>query len=433
MTIINNNPDVNKKIDELVKEDYGTITSTLTRRFGPENIIQIDNIVAKSYKDAKSEWSGSTIPHDPKSIIWQFITDNSSDLFCIKIQNRSYNDNYSSQSSPNLNYPDREEAVENNITMLFTCCHPSINPNTRNALILKILGGYTSSDIARVLSKNEKAIIDEINEAKVNIISAGIPFEIPGIYSINEKLNNVLKALFSLFELGFSHPHDRIKIFPELCYTSINLLKFITEHPKTNSQKTRALLAYMLLCCSRIDAMKDKKGNLLNLNEQDRSLWDKEMISKGVDYLYNSANGNEVSIYHLKAGVAAIHSTSPDYKSTNWKQIISLYNNYLELNDCPHSELEKAIAISRAYGPEEGLKSLSSLEDHIEIKENSLLPLTIGNLYLQLHKYDNALNYFTGALKLTENSFEKNYIYNKIHICEQRIKMTKRYKRGLSF
>ncbi|MGI9533698.1 MAG: DUF6596 domain-containing protein [Thermodesulfobacteriota bacterium] len=433
MTLINSNPDVNKKIDELVKTDYGTIRSTLAKRLGHENLVQIDKIVAKSFKDAKSDWSPGTVPNDPKNKIWQLITDNSSDLFCIKVQNHGFKDNNDGHYSLNLSFPDKNEAIENNVTLLFAGCQNNIKPDSRIALILKILGGYNSSDIARVLSKNEKGIIDEINDAKIKIISSNTPFEIPGKYTINERLNNVLDALFSIFELGFSHPHDKLKIFPEICHTVINLLKFLISHPRTNSPKARALLAYMLLCGSRLQAMKDKKGNLLNLKEQKRSIWDKVMISKGIDYLYSSAEGKEVSIYHLKAGVAAIHSTSSDYKLTNWKQIISLYNNYLELNDCPISELEKALVISRVYGAEEGLKCIAKIKDTSKIMENALLPLTLGNLNLQLHNYKKALGNFSRALELTQNSFEKIYINNKTHICEQRIKMTERYKHGLSF
>ncbi|MGI9553804.1 MAG: DUF6596 domain-containing protein [Thermodesulfobacteriota bacterium] len=433
MTLINSNPEVNEKMDELVKKGYGTITSTLTKRLGQENLIQIDKLVAKSFKDAKSEWSYGTVPNDPTDKIWQLITDNSSDLFCLKIHNRRFTEVRNSTSSLNLNYPDRDEAIENNVTMIFACCHKCVDPDSRTALILKVLGGYSSSDIARVLSKNEKSIIDKINDAKINIISNNIPFEIPGKYTINERQDNVLEALFSIFELGFSHPHDKLKIFPELCNTAIYLLKFMNSHPKTNSPATRALLAYMLLSGSRLQAMKDKKENLLNLKEQDRSKWDKEMISKGIDYLYSSAKGKEVSTYHLKAGVAAIHSTSSDYRSTSWKQIISLYNNYLELNDCPLTELEKAVAVSRAYGPKEGLNCIVNIQDKSKIKNIALLPLTLGNLNLQLHNYEKAIGYYSTALELSQNSFEKTYINNKTHICEQRLKMTKRYKHGLSF
>ena len=433
MTLINNNPDINREVDELSKKDYGTITSTLTKRLGPENLIQIDNLVTESFRRARYYWSYSTVPDDPRNKIWQFITDNSSDLFCVKIKNRSSFESKNSHRSLNLDYPDRDEATENNVTMLFACCHKSIDLSARIALILKILGGYTSSDIARVLSKNQNRVIDEINDAKIKIISSNIPFEIPGKYAINDRLNNILEALFSIFELGFNHPHDKSKIFPELCYSAINLLQFLTSHPETNSQKSRALLAYMLLCGSRLGAMKDKNGNLLNLKEQDRSLWNAGMVSKGIDYIYSSANGVEVSIYHLKAGVAAVHSTSTDYKLTNWKQIISLYDNYIELNNSPQVELERAIVVSKAYGPKEGLKYIGKIQDKIEIKDSALLYTALGNLNLQLHNYEKSLSYLKRALELSENSFEKTYINNKIYVCEQRIKMTRRYKHGLSF
>ena len=433
MTLINNNPEVNKRIDELVRNNYGTIMSTLTMRLGTENIIQIDNLVARSFSEAKTDWSYREVPADPNNKIWQLITDNSSDLFCVKIQNRSSDKENGEHHTFNLNYPDRDEAVENNVTMLFTCCHSDINPETRVSLILKILGGYTSSEIARAQSKNEVAVIDQIHEAKVNLLSGDVPFEIPEESNLTERLNNVLDSLFAIFELGFSHPYDKSMVFPELCHTAISLLKYLILHQRTNTPKVSALLAYMYLCGSRLNSMIDRKGNLLNLKEQDRSLWDSKMISRGIDYLYSSANGKEVSDYHLKAGVAAIHSTSIDYESTNWRQIISLYDNYLELNYSPFAELEKAIAVSRAHGPEESLNCLRNIKQKSEIEDTSLYSLTLGNLNLQLHNYSEALHYLSRALKLSENSYENIYINNKIHICEQRIKMTERYRYGLSF
>jgi len=433
MTLIKNSPEAGRKIDQVSKRYYGTITSTLAKHLGIENLIVIDDLVAKSFKQAKSYWSHKTAQYDTKNTIWQFITDNSSDLFCTKVKYRSSAEIIKGEHLSRLNYPDNNEATSNNIAMMFFCCHKSIALNTRMALILKILGGYTSSDIARALSKNETSVLNEINKAKTYIISSNAPFDIPGKYTIDEKLNKILESLFSIFELGFNHPKDRSKILPQFCYTAINLLQFLTSHPKTNCPKSRALLAYMLLCASRIDAMKDKYGNTLNLKEQDRSLWNSEMIKKGIEHLYSSADGREVSIYHLKAGVAAVHSTCSNYKLTDWKQIISLYDRYLEINHSTLIELERAIAVSKCRGPEEGLKLINNIHNTGEIEHKALLSLTLSNLNLQLHKYKEASKHFKKAADISENSFEQAYIFSKIHICEQRIKMARRYEHSRAF
>ncbi len=431
--MLTNSSEVNKRIDQLSKKYYGTITSTLAKNFGHENLIQIDNLVSKSFKHAKNRSLCGTARDYTKDMIWQFITDNSGDLFCTKVKNRSSSGTTNGNYSSSISYPNKDEATENNIIMLFACCHGSISLDIRMAMILKILGGYTSSDIARVLSKNETTTIDEIKKAKIEVVSGNIPFEIPGEHIINDGLDRVLESISLIFELGFNHPSDRSKIFPELCYTAINLLQFLVSHPKTNSPKSRALTAYMLLCASRLEAMKDDKGNLLGLREQNRCLWKEKMIRQGIDYLYSSTNGIEVSIYHLKAGVAAVHSTSLEYKMTNWKHIISLYDHYLKLDPCPKVELEKAIALSKCYGPEEGLKCIDAIQDRDEIKDNVLLLITLGSLNIQIHNYEKANNYLKRASKISKKASEKTYINNKINICEQRIRMTRRYKYGTTF
>ncbi len=433
MTLINNSPETDRKIDQVSKRYYGTITSTLARRLGIENLMVIDDLVARSFRQAKSSWSHKTALYDAKDMVWRFITDNSSDLFCTKVKYRSSAGIIKSGHLSKLNYPDNDEAISNNIAMMFFCCHESTVSDTRMALILKILGGYTLSDIARALSKNETSVLNDINKAKTHIISSNAPFSIPGKYTIDEGLNRILGSLFSIFELGFNHPKDRSKILPQLCYTAVNLLQFLTSHPKTNRPKSRALLAYMLLCASRIGAMKDRYGNILSLKEQDRSLWNPEMIRKGIKHLYSSADGKEVSIYHLKAGVAAVHSTCSDYKLTDWKQIISLYDRYLEINHSTPIELERAIAVSKLRGPEEGLRSINNICNVDEIEQSALLSLTLGDLNLQLHKYKKAEKHFKKAADISENSFEQAYIHSKIHVCEQRIKMARRYERGKMF
>lgn len=165
--MLTNSSEVNKRIDQLSKKYYGTITSTLAKNFGHENLIQIDNLVSKSFKHAKNRSLCGTARDYTKDMIWQFITDNSGDLFCTKVKNRSSSGTTNGNYSSSISYPNKDEATENNIIMLFACCHGSISLDIRMAMILKILGGYTSSDIARVLSKNETTTIDEIKKLKL--------------------------------------------------------------------------------------------------------------------------------------------------------------------------------------------------------------------------------------------------------------------------
>ena len=433
MTLHKNIPAVNKKIEDLIKDDYGMITSTLTNRLGPESIAAVESIVTSGYSEARTKWSAGSIPLDPKDFIWQFVTDNTSELFCHKILNHSYPSKSEEDQIINLEYPNENEVLTNKLIMLFACSHPSNDQDINTALILKIMGGYTSSDIARIISKNESAVINSLENAKEQIIEKKIPFAIPGKYVLRERTLNLLKLLTDIFELGYSHPDDRIRVAPEVCNTAINLCEVVAKHPMTNIPETRAHMAYMLLCGSRLKSLVDKNGNVLKLQEQDRELWDREMIKSGIDFLYKSASGKNVDRVHLMAGVEAIHATSPDYGSTNWDQIVSLYQNYLHVHECPQTCLEMAFAISKTKGPKAGIEAIRKIKNKKQITDNSLYGITLGNMYLQIHKYETALSHFKKGLKTTERGSEKAYINSKIHICQQRIRMSKRYKHGLSF
>jgi len=434
MTLHKNIPAVNKKIEDLIKNDFGTITSTLTNRLGPEAIGTVESIVTNSYNEARTKWSAGSLPVNPKDFIWQFVTDNTSELFCHKILNHySPVKTYGDDRIINLEYPYEDEVLSNKVTMLFACSHP-INDQEINALLcLKIMGGYSSSDIARILSKNEVVVLNKLEYAKEQIIEKKIPFAVPGKYVLRERTVNLLKLITYIFELGYNHPDDRIRVSPEVCNTAINLCEVLTKHPKTNIPESRALMAYMLFCGSRLNSIKDKNDNVLKLQEQERTKWDRQMIKDGIEYLYQSASGKNVDKIHLMAGVEAIHSTSPDYKSTNWNQIVSLYQNYLQVHNCPQTELEMAFALSKTEGPKAGIEAVKKIKDKESIKNSTLFGVTLGNLYLQLHKYETALTHFKKALKNAERVSEKTYLNSKIHICQQRIRMTKRYKHGLSF
>ena len=434
MTLYKNIPEVNKKIEELIQNDFGAITSTLTNRLGPESITAVESIVTNSYQNARTKWSRGELPMDPKDHIWQFVTDNTCELFCHKIFSHQFPSNTDVEENiVNLEYPNKDEVVLNKIIMLFACSHPSNKQFVNAALILKILGGYTSSYIARMLSRNENVIINSIDNAKEQIVDKKIPFSIPGKYVLRERSVSLLKLLSYIFELGYNHPDERIRFSPGLCNTAIHLCEVLTKNPLTNIPEARASLAYMLFRGSRLRSMLDKNGKVIKLQEQDRELWDQGMIKNGIDYLYKSASGKNVDKIHLMAGVEAIHSTSSEYGSTNWKQIVSLYENYLQVNNCPQSELEMACAISKINGPKAGIKAVDNIKNKKSIESSTQYRVTLGNLYLQIHKYETALSHFEKGLKYSDRTTEKTYINNKIHICKQRINMTDRYKHSLSF
>lgn len=432
MALSKNIPEVNRAINNILIQEYGTITSTLAKRLGQENLNDIDNLVHNTVNAARALWSSSEIPNDPRSTLWQFVTDNTSDLFCKKLRYRNLHTKKDHFAAKNLYYPDNAESEENRVIMLFTCCHPSIEEQSRVYLVLKILCGFSTSYISRLFAKNETSVSDQIYNAKKSIIEQNVPMNIP-VYNREYRLQLVRNTLLEIFENGRNPSNEKLGTVPELCYVSINLARVLSNYGNTSSTEISALIAMMLFRASRLDSVIDEKGNMLTLKEQDRSKWDTGMIEEGLNYLHSSAGGETISRLHLQAGVSAVHSLARDYSSTNWNKIIELYDKYLYLNDDPDVEVEKAIAVSKARGSGEGIIALDRIGNISEIQDKKLYYTTYGNLYFRIHEYSSALSAYRNALDYCLKPRDKNYISNKIAICEQRIEMTSRYKYGLSF
>lgn len=434
MTLLKNIPEVNRAINNILLNDYGTITSTLARRFGQENLNDIDTLVCESLNRARVKWSSTSVPSDPKNTVWQIITDNTSDLFCNKLKYRNISSNKFADSyiAGNLHYPDEAESVENKVTMLFTCCHPALSENCRTYLVLKILCGFSTSYIARLYRRNESAAANDIFRSKKMIIEQNIPMNIPS-FNRQDRLQIVMDTLYRIFESGMSPENEKLRAVPELCFVAVNLAKVLTRYSHVSTPGVYAMIALMLFRASRLNALLDEKNNLLSLKEQDRTKWNRSMIREGLEYLHSSADGNEISLSHLKAGIEAIHCLAKDYGSTDWNRIISLYDNYLRVSDSPGVELERAVAISHAKGTRKGLQAIENIKDKTELKDNRLYHATLGNMYLRIHKYESALHCYREALKLSARPYDRTYIINKINICKQRIEMTVKYRYGLSF
>lgn len=432
MALSKNIPEVNRAIENILLQEYGTITSTLAKRLGQENLNDIDSLVSNTVNAARSRWSASELPNDPRNTLWQFITDNTSDLFCDKLRYRNIKRNKENFTARNLYYPDESETIENKVIMLFACCHPSLDQLSRLYLVLKILCGFSTSYIARLFLRNESSVSDQIYSAKKSIVEQKINLNVP-VYNRNHRLGLIQDTLLTIFDNGMNPSNEKLKSVPELCYVSINLAKVLDSYGKTSTREIQALISMMLFKASRLGSLIDEKGNVLSLKEQDRSRWDRSMISEGLEYLQRSAGGDTISRLHLKAGVAAVHSLTPDYISTEWERIIELYDKYLRFRKEPDVQIERAIAISRAGGPREAITALDAIDQYSEIKDHKLYYMTYGNLYFRIHDYSSALYNYRNALLHVDKPNDRNFINSKIAICEQRIEMTGKYKYGLSF
>src|SRR3974390_263665 len=209
---------------------------------------------------------------------------------------------------------------------MFVCCPPSIPPEAQVALALKTLCGFGVSEISRAFLTTDAAIAKRLTRAKQKIREARIPFEIPAGEELHSRLDGVLQSLYLLFNEGYKASTGDKLVREDVCLESIRLATLLAANPAGNQPKTHGLLALMLFNTARLKARMDDEGNLLRLQEQDRSLWDQAMIARGMFYFARSAAGEELTEYHLQAAIAACHCAAKDFESTDWPQILSLYD-----------------------------------------------------------------------------------------------------------
>src|ERR1051326_8795220 len=210
------------------------------------------------------------------------------------------------------------ELGDDRLRMMFVCCHPVIAPEAQVALALRTLCGFSVTEISRAFLTTEAAIAKRLTRAKQKIREARISFEIPLGEELAPRLDGVLQTLYLLFNEGYKASSGQKLVREELCQEAIRLTALLAEHRAGNRPKTHALLALMLLNAARLPARIDENGNMLRLKEQNRSQWNQAMISGGMFHLSNSAAGDEITEFHVQAGIAACHCTAKDYESTDW-------------------------------------------------------------------------------------------------------------------
>jgi predicted RNA polymerase sigma factor len=311
-----------------------------------------------------------------------------------------------------------EEIADDRLRMMFVCCHPQIPAEAQAALALKTLGGFGVTEIARAFLTTDAAIAKRLTRAKQKIVGAKIPFEIPSGQELSQRLDGVLQSLYLLFNEGYKASAGDKLVRGDICEEAIRLADLLAKNPAGNQPKTHALLALMLLNAARLPARVDDEGNLLRLREQDRAKWNRAMIARGMFHLAQSAAGGEISEYHLQAGIAACHCAAKDYASTDWPQILSLYDRLVELDDSPIVALNRAVALAEARGPQAGIEAVNAIPNLKSLESYYLFHAVLGDFEWQLNRLPVAAAHFQRALQLAEIKSEKKFLEKRLQTCE---------------
>jgi len=323
--------------------------------------------------------------------------------------------------APDVTIFPESEIADDRLRMMFVCCHPAIPEEAQVALALKTLGGFSPAEIASAFLTTEAAIAKRLTRAKQKIREARIPFEIPAGEELARRLDAVLQSLYLLFNEGYKASSGEYLVREDICLEAIRLASSLAEHPAGNQPRTHALLALMLLTNARTPARVDADGNLLLLKEQDRAKWDPSMIARGMFHLAQSAAGEEITEYHLQAAIAACHCAAKDYESTDWRQILSLYDRLVEFDNSPVVALNRAIVVSHLHGPRAGLDAVAAIQDRDTLESYYLFYAVQGEFEAQLDDPLAAAGYFRKSLELAEIKSERVFLSKRLLDCQNQI------------
>jgi predicted RNA polymerase sigma factor len=298
--------------------------------------------------------------------------------------------------------------------MIFACCDPILAREHQLALTLKTLCGFGSSEIARALLVNDETVKKRLQRATKDLVDHHISLAAPDAAQLIDRLDAVHQVLYLIFNEGHSCSKGETAIRTDLCEDAAYLCHLLCTHPHCSTPTTRALMALMLFHAARLESRLDAEGCILLMEDQDRARWDERLIERAKEFLDQSAEGTEVSIFHLEAGIALYHCSAESYAETNWPAILRLYDAMLTIHRSPVYLLNRAIVVAEIAGPRAGIKALDELKEYTTLRHYHLFDATLGELYRRAGDLDQARQYLESASQKTRSPHDRAIIERRL-------------------
>lgn len=398
-----------RTIEILLRDLAPEVLAVVGRRY--RDFPACEDAVQEALITAHAKWPHEGIPNNPRGWLIQVALRRMTDFVRNQIARRNREHSVAKESpivvAPQL-YTEEESDPDDSLMLLFMCCHESLTTSSAIALTLRAMGGLTTSEIAKAFMIPEPTMAQRITRAKQTIQDSGKSFEMPDAEARVRRLDSVLHVLYLIFNEGYTASHGPELIRTDLSNEAIRLTRKLNQL-LPGVPEVIGLLALMLLTDARRAARTSPQGELILLEDQDRSLWDQAQIAEGILLVEGALASRKPGPYQLQAAIAALHDEAATAEQTDWAQIVALYEVLLGFGDNPMVALNHAVAYAMLHGPQAGLQQLESIAS--KVTNLHRLDSVRGHLYERIGDLESAAKFFRSAAMLATNRAEQNYLF----------------------
>ena len=406
-------------LEHLFRREAGRIVAWLAGLLGSANLQLAEDAAQEAMLRAAQTWPFEGIPPNPEA--WLFRTAHN---YAISFVRRSTVFQgkadalvavLETRAQPTLDLDAEQSLRDDELRMVFMCCHPKLNPDAQVALSLKLVGGFNTEEIARIFFSEQTAIAQRIARAKRLIRDQHLALAMPSSTQLQQRLNSVLKVIYLMFSGGYAAHSGEELIRSDVCLEALRLGRLVASS-SLGAPRVDALVALMALQAARLPARTDASGDLVVLEEQDRKLWDDALIALGFSYFDRSIAGDDISEWHIQAAIAATYASAASSAEIDWTEILAHYDQLMELTNSPVVALNRAVVVMKVQGAEAALAALTPLEGINALQKYHLLPAMQGHMLAALGRFDEATEAFSAALQCDCTLPEKRFLQRQLEM-----------------
>jgi RNA polymerase sigma-70 factor (ECF subfamily) len=400
------------------------MVAALTRIFGPHNLALAEDVVQDAFCRALEVWKVRGIPDNPSAWLMTTARHRALDVIRREQTARTFGPELGRElesewtTAPGIAEAFAEHTIrDEQLRMMFSCCHPLLKEEVQVALILNILCGFGAREIAQAFLARRPAVEKRITRGKQSLAGARRLFDLSDA-EFGPRLSAVQRALYLLFNEGY-HGSGKSAVRLELCGEAIRLTELLRQHSAAATPTTHALAALMYLHAARLPARVDPGGDLHALGAQDRSRWSSGMLATGLALLERSASGEAVSAYHIEAAIAAVHVSAARVEETDWGAVVALYDRLNAIAPSPVVALNRAIAIGERDGPDRGIEALRAIPESERLSRYPFYPAAMAEMALRQHDREAARAHFEAAIGAARNPAERRFLKKRLQCCSE--------------